>query len=151
MVVRFCKMYLMWKDNNFCSVQGPSSNLVQHCYILSEVRTYDKISHLRKFWPMTWATSSCERNPCLLNDDLGENAHTAHAIVGAILSNQGDQDLDYQFVISLSCRTRGVSFLTLQWESSQNQSHKVITNKQSTLVNVVAKGPWLKFGHVKRA
>ena len=37
MVVRFYKMHLMWKDNTFGSVQGPLSNLVQHCYILSEV------------------------------------------------------------------------------------------------------------------
>ena len=74
-----------------------------------------------------------------MTDVLGEVAHTAHAIVGAILSNQGDQD--YQFVISLSCHTRVVSFLTLQCESSQNQSHMVITNKQSTLVNFVARDP----------
>lgn len=74
-----------------------------------------------------------------MNDVPGENAHTARAIVGAILSNQGDQD--YQFVISLSCRTMVASFLTLQWESSQNQSRMVITNKQSTLVNFVARDP----------
>ena len=44
---------------------------------------------------MTCATSSCEGNPCLLTDVLGEVAHTAHAIVGANLSHRDDQDYQY--------------------------------------------------------
>ena len=86
--------------------------------------------------------TSCERNPCLLNDVLGENAHTAHPIVVLSCPTKVIRvRVRVITLISLSWRTRVVSFITLQCESSQNQSHMVITNKQSTLVNFVARDP----------